>query len=112
MDHWCTCGCPAGADGKRLIGRSCENLCKVEWYHLSCVGLYDLPAGDWYCDECAETGNAPAETGFKYSFCKRGSQFGTIVECTNVDCLIKRIHKSCIPQEDVLCDDWMCSSCT
>ena len=70
MDHWCTCGQPEGDNGKRLIGCSCENVCKIEWYHLNCVGLYDVPDGDWYCDECVETGEAPAEAGNKYCFAK------------------------------------------
>lgn len=27
--------------------------CKLEWFHLSCIGLASPPKGQWYCDECA-----------------------------------------------------------
>ncbi|CCD25580.1 Pho23p NDAI_0F02620 [Naumovozyma dairenensis CBS 421] len=26
--------------------------CKLEWFHLPCIGLKTLPNGKWYCDEC------------------------------------------------------------
>ena len=75
------------------------------------MGLYDVPDGDWYCDECVETGEATAETGNKYCFCQRGQKFDTLIECANDNCGIKRFHKSCILQEDIICDNWICSSC-
>ena len=111
MDHWCLCGEPEGENEMRLIGCSCEDLCKVEWYHLGCVGLYDFSAGDWYCDECVGTGEAPVENGNKYCYCQRGSEFDTLIECSNDNCSIKQFHKCCIPHEDILCDTWICSNC-
>lgn len=35
---------------------ACDNDdCKVEWFHLSCVGLNESPSGvNWYCKDCVE----------------------------------------------------------
>ena len=110
-DHWCKCGQPEGEGGKQLIGCNCEDACKVEWYHLQCVGLYSVPVGDWFCDECVEAGDAPPFNGQKYCFCQRGSEFDTLVECTNSGCEIKFFHQCCIPEEDFGLDDWICSAC-
>jgi len=26
--------------------------CKIEWYHIGCVGLKTIPSGKWYCPQC------------------------------------------------------------
>ena len=26
--------------------------CKIEWYHIGCVGVKELPKGKWYCPSC------------------------------------------------------------
>lgn len=32
---------------------ACDNVkCKIQWFHLQCVGLAHPPKGTWYCDEC------------------------------------------------------------
>jgi inhibitor of growth protein 1 len=31
----------------------CENdLCRIEWFHFSCVSLQSKPKGRWYCPNC------------------------------------------------------------
>lgn len=31
----------------------CENPdCRIEWFHLRCVGLNASPKGKWYCADC------------------------------------------------------------
>ncbi|CAI9117942.1 OLC1v1019434C1 [Oldenlandia corymbosa var. corymbosa] len=29
--------------------------CKIEWFHLGCVGLREPPKGNWYCSDCVGT---------------------------------------------------------
>jgi hypothetical protein len=29
-----------------------DKRCKIEWYHMGCVGLTATPAGKWYCPDC------------------------------------------------------------
>lgn len=32
---------------------ACDNVqCRIEWFHFYCVGLQEIPAGDWFCNEC------------------------------------------------------------
>lgn len=26
--------------------------CKIEWFHLNCIGLKESPEGSWYCSQC------------------------------------------------------------
>lgn len=34
-----------------MIG--CDNdLCPIEWFHFSCVGLTNKPKGKWFCPKC------------------------------------------------------------
>jgi len=49
-DVFCTCRKPSyGA----MVG--CENEhCQYEWFHLCCVGMKEVPEGDWWCPECTE----------------------------------------------------------
>lgn len=44
------CYCRKNINTKMI---ACGNAnCPVEWFHLSCVGLMQLPTGKWYCREC------------------------------------------------------------
>ncbi|CAH0475634.1 unnamed protein product [Peronospora belbahrii] len=44
------CSCRRVSFGQ-MVG--CDNDdCKYEWFHFSCVGLTDQPAGKWYCHDC------------------------------------------------------------
>ncbi len=34
-----------------MIG--CDNpKCKIEWFHMPCLGLAKKPSGKWYCIDC------------------------------------------------------------
>jgi hypothetical protein len=45
----CTCN---GKGKGEMVG--CENPdCPREWFHLQCVGLARVPAGQWFCAECS-----------------------------------------------------------
>ena len=45
---YCTCKKPNGGE---LIG--CDSSkCKVEWFHIECVGLKEVPKGQWFCGDC------------------------------------------------------------
>jgi hypothetical protein len=38
-----------------MIG--CDNDdCRIQWFHLACVGLKRAPSGSWYCNECLGKG--------------------------------------------------------
>lgn len=50
---WCHCRRPEDFDD--MVG--CDNSeCKVEWFHLGCVGLKEAPGKDetWFCDQCVD----------------------------------------------------------
>lgn len=45
------CYCQQDLEGSTLIG--CGNdLCKIKWYHMSCLKLKEEPEGDWICPTC------------------------------------------------------------
>ena len=45
------CYCQQDLKGSTLIG--CDNdLCKIKWYHMSCLKLKEDPEGDWICPTC------------------------------------------------------------
>jgi hypothetical protein len=45
------CYCKRGFFGDMV---ACDNeKCKIEWFHLECLGLRNTPEGSWYCsDKC------------------------------------------------------------
>lgn len=45
------CYCGKDIEGAQMIGCDNEN-CILEWYHCKCVGIAEVPEGDWYCPEC------------------------------------------------------------
>eukprot|EP01083_Nonionella_stella_P069326 184771_1 len=50
-DLFCTCQKPSYGE---MV--ACDNpQCKVEWFHYSCVGLKQKPAGDWFCPACSKS---------------------------------------------------------
>lgn len=47
------CYCKRPYNGQDMI--ACDNeYCKIEWFHLSCVNLNEIPNDKWYCNECRE----------------------------------------------------------
>lgn len=49
LQKWCYCREPMIDN---MIG--CDNVkCKIVWFHATCVGLFDIPKGKWYCPSCA-----------------------------------------------------------
>ena len=47
-EFWCLCG---GSESGNMI--TCDNRCRIKWFHLESVGLVDAPNGKWLCTECA-----------------------------------------------------------
>uniref|UniRef100_A0A336NA97 Inhibitor of growth protein n=1 Tax=Culicoides sonorensis TaxID=179676 RepID=A0A336NA97_CULSO len=44
------CLCDQISFGEMIL---CDNdLCPIEWFHFSCVGLATKPKGKWYCPNC------------------------------------------------------------
>lgn len=44
------CYCQMISDGEMI---ACDNKnCKIEWFHIQCLGLKKVPKGTWYCDQC------------------------------------------------------------
>ncbi|KAF5098414.1 hypothetical protein D0Z03_001215 [Geotrichum reessii] len=42
--------------------------CKIEWFHLPCIGLSQPPVGQWFCNDCAkkrEKGDGKSDSGGK-----------------------------------------------
>lgn len=44
------CYCQQVSYGE-MVGCDGEH-CEREWFHLPCIGLKELPRGEWYCDDC------------------------------------------------------------
>lgn len=50
ISTWCSCG--TNDDEAAMI--RCENdVCKIQWYHIKCVNLIDIPEDCWICPNCA-----------------------------------------------------------
>ena len=46
---WCTC--QKEIEGSTLIG--CDNEeCKIQWFHMKCVNLQQIPQADWFFFMC------------------------------------------------------------
>lgn len=46
---YCTCRQPD--NGREMV--ACDSkTCKIEWFHLDCVGLKKVPKGKWFCESC------------------------------------------------------------
>ena len=42
-----------------MIRCSNADCCFGTWFHVTCVHVKDIPAGDWWCsDECRDTGQS------------------------------------------------------
>jgi len=39
--------------------------CKIEWFHLNCIGLKESPEGSWYCSQCEPRMKAQGRGGRK-----------------------------------------------
>ena len=45
------CVCKGPDDGRKMI--CCDNnVCTVQWYHVRCLKLKNVPKGKWYCPLC------------------------------------------------------------
>ena len=45
------CFCQQHIEDSQLIG--CDKAaCKIQWFHMSCVGLTTEPDGEWFCPSC------------------------------------------------------------
>lgn len=111
-DHWCNCENPEGRNTAALIG--CENgeICKVEWSHLKCVGLYRFPEGDWFCKECLEsTDTRNAADTLQLCLCHQGAEFDETIKCSNTECKIMTYHRCCVKFNEAVQGDWLCPSC-
>ena len=47
-ESWRGCICGGGEYGEMV---ACDGGCD-NWYHFACVGLTQLPEGEWFCQEC------------------------------------------------------------
>ena len=48
-DKYCICGGPFDSD---MIACDFPN-CPIEWYHLRCLNIADIPDGEWFCQDCS-----------------------------------------------------------
>ena len=71
----------------------CSNIeCNLgTWFHVDCVGLANIPDGDWWCSsECRHTERSI------YCFCKE-VRTGEQVKCANDDCANgSTFHLTCV----------------
>lgn len=50
------CYCNRQYNGEDMI--ACDNPnCEIEWFHLACINLKEIPENKWYCNECAKNTN-------------------------------------------------------
>ncbi|GAA5991339.1 hypothetical protein JCM11641_004804 [Rhodosporidiobolus odoratus] len=48
LTPYCFCQRPSFGE---MIGCDARD-CKIEWFHLNCIGLKESPEGSWYCSQC------------------------------------------------------------
>ncbi|GAA5950267.1 hypothetical protein JCM10213_003859 [Rhodosporidiobolus nylandii] len=48
LTPYCFCQRPSFGE---MIGCDAPD-CKIEWFHLNCIGLKESPEGSWYCSQC------------------------------------------------------------
>ncbi|GAA5861390.1 hypothetical protein JCM3774_000233 [Rhodotorula dairenensis] len=48
LTPYCFCHRPSFGE---MIGCDAPD-CKIEWFHLNCIGLKESPEGSWYCSNC------------------------------------------------------------
>ena len=80
--------------GDLLICDGCEKS-----YHLQCVGLSEVPQGDWFCPECS------LKDDDRCVVCKDG---GELIVCDGCE---SAYHTSCAGLRDVPEGDWFCPKC-
>eukprot|EP00742_Colponemidia_sp_Colp-10_P010775 GILJ01011869.1.p1 GENE.GILJ01011869.1~~GILJ01011869.1.p1 ORF type:complete len:1279 (+),score=240.48 GILJ01011869.1:198-4034(+) len=90
-DDWAE-RCGACNKGGNLL--CCDGCPKA--FHLLCVGLKDLPQGDWYCEECVD------------SLCKKCREGGVLVVCDSCE---MGFHQECVGLTQVPEDEWFCDVC-
>ena len=49
VELFCICKRPETIDMIACDGHNCS----IEWFHLDCVGITEVPDGKWYCDDCS-----------------------------------------------------------
>ncbi|KAJ3295786.1 hypothetical protein HDU76_006794, partial [Blyttiomyces sp. JEL0837] len=68
------CYCGQGANDRGMVGCDNPNGCKIDWFHLECVGLTKPPTGTWYCPDCASILQPTKKTGPRTKQTARRSQ--------------------------------------
>ena len=46
--EFCICG---DVEHGQMIACDGDN-CPVEWFHMNCIGLNEVPDGSWFCSFC------------------------------------------------------------
>ena len=60
------CRCPTDSSSPPLQMIGCDAPdCKIEWFHLNCIGLKESPEGSWYCSQCEPRMKAQGRGGRK-----------------------------------------------
>eukprot|EP00536_Pseudo-nitzschia_multiseries_P012617 jgi/Psemu1/244729/estExt_Genewise1.C_4920019 len=73
--------------------------CYGKSYHMECVGLSEVPEGDWFCVECSDKDDN------KCSICGDG---GELIVCDDCD---KAYHFGCVDLSELPEGDWFCPDC-
>ncbi|KCZ77909.1 hypothetical protein H311_01072 [Anncaliia algerae PRA109] len=50
LDEKKYCLCRSGKEENLIACDASE--CSIEWYHLDCIGLAEIPEDEWICDQC------------------------------------------------------------
>ncbi|GAA6051913.1 hypothetical protein JCM3770_006572 [Rhodotorula araucariae] len=61
LTPYCFCQRPSFGE---MIGCDAPD-CKIEWFHLNCIGLKESPEGSWYCSQCEPRMKAQGRSGRK-----------------------------------------------
>lgn len=61
LTPYCFCHRPSFGE---MIGCDAPD-CKIEWFHLNCIGLKESPEGSWYCSNCEPRMRAQQARGRK-----------------------------------------------
>jgi Bromodomain len=76
-----------GLSGDLLCCDGCPNV-----VHSSCISLFDLPEGDWYCEECFDKKTSKSDKFTRSTVCRHGVYERVTFDDSKLDFLVSELE--------------------